>query len=60
MNIGRAIEIMTTGDIINVRYQGESVIIQHVDENAKTARIYPKANPDQEMEVNVQQLSEEQ
>ncbi|WP_445487139.1 H-type small acid-soluble spore protein [Niallia sp. 03133] len=60
MNTGRAIEIMNSGDIIDVSYQGESVIIQTVDSKSKTARIYTKANPDQEMDVDVYQLIEEQ
>lgn len=60
MNVGRAMEIMNTGDIIDVSYQGESVIIQTVNEKEKTARIYTKANPDKEIEVEVYQLIEEQ
>ena len=60
MNVGRAMEIMNAGDIIDVSYQGESVIIQTVNEKEKTARIYTKANPDKEIEVEVYQLIEEQ
>ncbi|PKG22429.1 H-type small acid-soluble spore protein [Niallia nealsonii] len=60
MNIGRAIEIMQAGDIIDVSYQGESVIIQTVDEKEKTARIYTKTNPDKEIDVEVYHLIEEQ
>ncbi|HEO8418308.1 H-type small acid-soluble spore protein [Niallia sp. FSL W8-0635] len=59
MNIGRAIEIMNAADIVDVSYQGEKVIIQNVDEETKKARIYTKANPDHELDVDVYQLIEE-
>ncbi|MFT8321297.1 MAG: H-type small acid-soluble spore protein [Bacillus sp. (in: firmicutes)] len=59
MNTGRAIEIMNSGDMIEVSFQGESIIIQNVDEKSKTATIYTKINPDQEMDVDVYQLIEE-
>lgn len=59
MNIGRAVEIMNAGDIIDVSYHGEKVIIQMVDEKNKTARIYTKNNPDHEIDVDVLQLIEE-
>lgn len=58
MNIGRAIEIMNAADIIDVSYQGEKVIIQHVDEKTKQVRIYTKTNPDDEINVDVYQLIE--
>ncbi|WP_312095808.1 H-type small acid-soluble spore protein, partial [Niallia sp.] len=51
MNIGRAIEIMNAAEIVDVSYQGERVIIQNVDEKTKKARIYTKADPDQELDV---------
>ncbi|HWJ80565.1 MAG TPA: H-type small acid-soluble spore protein [Niallia sp.] len=59
MNISRAIEIMNAAEIVDVSYQGEKVIIQNVDEQTKTARIYTKANPEKEMDVDVLQLIEE-
>ncbi|MCE4047865.1 MULTISPECIES: H-type small acid-soluble spore protein [Bacillaceae] len=60
MNVGRAIEIMNAGEIVHVSYKGEQIFIQNVDEDARTARIYTKNNPDQELEVDVLQLIEEQ
>lgn len=59
MNVGRAKEIVDSADIINVTYNGTSVIIQHVDENTKMARIYSKAEPDDERDVPVLNLIEE-
>lgn len=59
MNIGRAMEIVESADIINVTYEGESVIIQHVDEKTKMARIYSKTEPDLERDVPVLNLIEE-
>ena len=59
MNISRAIEIMNAAEIVDVSYQGEKVIIQNVDEQTKTVRIYTKANPEKEMDVDVLQLIEE-
>ncbi|EOR22851.1 small acid-soluble spore H family protein [Niallia nealsonii AAU1] len=59
LNIGRAIEIMNAADIVDVSYQGEKIIIQNVDEKTKKARIYTKAKPDYELEVDVYQLIEE-
>ncbi|MCT2343863.1 H-type small acid-soluble spore protein [Niallia taxi] len=60
MNVGRAIEIMNAGEIVHVSYNGEQIFIQNVNEDTKTARIYTKNNPEQELEVDVLQLIEEQ
>jgi small acid-soluble spore protein H (minor) len=60
MNIGRAIEIMNAGEIVDVTYNGEKAFIQFVDEKLRTARIYTRNNPDQEIDVDVLQLIEEQ
>ncbi|MEH7884650.1 H-type small acid-soluble spore protein [Bacillus sp. JJ1609] len=59
MNVGRAKEIVQSGDMINVTYEGASVIIQHVDENTKMARIYSKSEPDIERDVPILNLIEE-
>ncbi|WP_026572644.1 H-type small acid-soluble spore protein [Bacillus sp. UNC438CL73TsuS30] len=60
MNIGRAKEIVESADVIHVTYEGNPVIIQHVDEAAKTARIYSRTNPEEERDVPVLNLIEEQ
>jgi small acid-soluble spore protein H (minor) len=59
MNVGRAKEIVDSADMIDVSYEGDSVIIQHVDEATKMARIYYRKNPEQEKEVPVLNLIEE-
>jgi small acid-soluble spore protein H (minor) len=59
MNVGRAKEIVESADMINVTYDGTPVIIQHVDEKSKMARIYSKSEPDVERDVPVLNLIEE-
>ncbi|MFJ5717034.1 H-type small acid-soluble spore protein [Neobacillus novalis] len=59
MNIGRAKEIAESADMINVTYDGNPVIIQHVDEATKMARIYSKKDPENERDVPVLNLIEE-
>jgi small acid-soluble spore protein H (minor) len=59
MNVGRAKEIVESMDMINVTYEGTPVIIQHVDDNTKMARIYSKSEPENEREVPVLNLIEE-
>ncbi|MEH7106226.1 MULTISPECIES: H-type small acid-soluble spore protein [Bacillaceae] len=59
MNVGRAKEILESADMINVTYEGTPVIIQHVDESTKMARIYTKKEPDHEQDVPVLNLIEE-
>jgi small acid-soluble spore protein H (minor) len=59
MNVGRAKEILESADMINVTYDGTLVIIQHVDENTKMARIYTRQDPENERDVPVLNLIEE-
>ncbi|MEH7444798.1 H-type small acid-soluble spore protein [Bacillus sp. JJ1122] len=59
MNVGRAKEIVESADVINVTYEGTPVIIQHVDEKAKMARVYSKSEPDMERNVPILNLIEE-
>jgi small acid-soluble spore protein H (minor) len=59
MNIGRAKEILESADMINVTYDGTPVIIQHVDEATKMARIYTRKEPENERDVPVRNLIEE-
>ena len=60
MNIGRAKEILESADNIVVTYEGSRVLIQHVDEREKTARIFWRENPEQEKTVPVMNLIEEE
>ncbi|MGG0719373.1 H-type small acid-soluble spore protein [Robertmurraya massiliosenegalensis] len=59
MNIGRAREIVESAEVHNVTYEGVPVIIQHVDEETKMARIYSKQNPENEQDVPILNLIEE-
>ncbi|MDZ5471633.1 H-type small acid-soluble spore protein [Bacillus sp. 31A1R] len=59
MNVGRAKEIVESAEIHNVSYEGSPVIIQHVDEKSKMARIYYRQNPEEEQDVPVMSLIEE-
>jgi small acid-soluble spore protein H (minor) len=59
MNVGRAKEISESLEMISVTYEGSPVIIQHVDDNTKMARIYSKEDPENEREVPVLNLNEE-
>ncbi|WP_026568180.1 H-type small acid-soluble spore protein [Bacillus sp. UNC41MFS5] len=59
MNVGRAKEIVESADMIHVTYEGTPVIIQHVDEASKVARIYSRNDPDNERDVPVLNLIEE-
>ncbi|MCM3567159.1 H-type small acid-soluble spore protein [Neobacillus mesonae] len=59
MNVGRAKEILDSADMIHVSYEGTPVIIQHVDEATKMARIYSRKDPDNERDVPVLNLIEE-
>lgn len=59
MNVGRAKEIVESADMINVTYEGAPVIIQHVDDATKMARIYYRKNPEEERDVPVLNLIEE-
>lgn len=59
LNVGRAKEIVESADMIHVSYEGNQVIIQHVDEKTKMARIYSRKDPEQELDVPVMNLIEE-
>ncbi len=59
MNVGRAKEILESADMIHVSYEGTPVIIQHVDETTKMARIYSRQDPENEKDVPVLNLIEE-
>ncbi|PFL22022.1 H-type small acid-soluble spore protein [Bacillus cereus] len=58
MNIQRAKELSVSAEQANVSFQGMPVMIQHVDENNETARIYEVQNPGRELTVPVNSLEE--
>ncbi len=58
MNINRAQQILDSTKDIEVKYNGTSIWIQTVNPEAGTARVYPRANPENEMTVNIQELQE--
>ncbi|MFC4596948.1 H-type small acid-soluble spore protein [Cohnella hongkongensis] len=58
MNKQRAQEISESPVMANVTYEGMPVYIQHVDHEQETARVYPLANREEEMEVSVEALTE--
>ncbi|SFS92751.1 small acid-soluble spore protein H (minor) [Marininema halotolerans] len=58
MNIQRAKQILESTKEIEVRYQNVPVWIQNVNESAQTARVYTGDQPDHEMEVPIQELTE--
>lgn len=59
VNVGRAKEIVESADMVHVTYEGTPVIIQHVDEKTKMARIYSRKDPEHEQDVPVLNLIEE-
>jgi len=59
MNVNRAKEIASMGEMVNVQYEGESIYIQSVDVEQGTARIFPLNNPQSEKSVPVEGLSEQ-
>ncbi|KYD23187.1 MULTISPECIES: H-type small acid-soluble spore protein [Bacillaceae] len=59
MEVIRAKQIAKSGKIVPVTYEGQQVMIQHVDEEREMARIYKKNRPEEEMEVPVRLLQEQ-
>lgn len=59
MNVNRAKEIASMGEMVNVQYEGESIYIQSVNEEQGTARIFPLNNPQAEKNVPVDGLLEQ-
>lgn len=58
MNVERAQQIIESANDILVTYNDIPVWIQNVDENNKTARVYTAANPEEELDIPVNQLEE--
>ncbi|MDE5412134.1 H-type small acid-soluble spore protein [Alkalihalobacterium chitinilyticum] len=59
MNSQRAQEIVESMKDVQVLFNGTPVMIQHVDHDNDTARVYEKSQPEHEMTVPVQQLMEQ-
>ncbi|WP_216829549.1 H-type small acid-soluble spore protein [Alkalihalobacterium elongatum] len=59
MNSQRAQEIVESMKDVQVLFNGTPVMIQHVDHDNDTARVYEKKQPENEMTVPVQQLMEQ-
>lgn len=54
----RAEEIAQSPDMKHVTYNGQQIYIQHVHENSNTARIFPLDQPENEFDVQVENLLE--
>lgn len=59
MNRQRAQEIAASPVMAHVLLNGTPIYIQHVDEERETARVYPLDQPENELDVPLDQLSEE-
>ncbi|MBM7572603.1 H-type small acid-soluble spore protein [Aquibacillus albus] len=58
MDVQRAQEIIESPKMINVLYEETPIYIQHVDEDASTARVFPVDEPQNERNVPLDSLRE--
>ncbi|MCM3719958.1 H-type small acid-soluble spore protein [Fictibacillus phosphorivorans] len=58
MNISRAQQIIESEKEIEVLHNGTPVWLQSVDESKQTARAYTRQQPDNEMDIPVNELHE--
>ncbi|MCA1009164.1 small acid-soluble spore protein H [Halobacillus halophilus] len=58
MNKQRAKEIASSPVMARVAFNNQPIYIQHVDETNGTARIYPINQPENELEVSLNELHE--
>ncbi|SFG45180.1 small acid-soluble spore protein H (minor) [Halobacillus alkaliphilus] len=58
MNKQRAQEIAASPVMAHVSFNNQRIYIQHVDEKNATARIYPIDQPENELEVSLNELRE--
>ncbi|WP_082234436.1 small acid-soluble spore protein H [Halobacillus massiliensis] len=58
MQVQRAQEIADSPVMADVTYNAQPIYIQHVDEKNLTARIFPLDNPEEELEVSLNELKE--
>lgn len=59
MNAQRAQEISSSPNMANVTYNGESIYIEHVDQQNGVATIHSLDNPNHKQSVSVESLSEQ-
>jgi small acid-soluble spore protein H (minor) len=59
MNAQRAQEISSSPMMTNVTYNGESIYIEHVDQQNGTATIHPLDEPNNKQSVSVTSLNEQ-
>ncbi|CCG45312.1 acid-soluble spore protein [Halobacillus halophilus DSM 2266] len=58
MNKQRAQQIAVSPVMAHVTFNNQPIYIQHVDETNGTARIYPIDQPENELEVSLNELHE--
>ncbi|MDR7074662.1 H-type small acid-soluble spore protein [Fictibacillus barbaricus] len=58
MNVSRAQQIIQSEKEIEVLHNGTPVWLQSVDESSQTARAYTQDQPDNEMNIPVNELHE--
>ncbi len=58
MHLIRAKQIFESPDDISVHHFGTPVWIQHIDDDTKTARVYPLADTEEEKTVSIAELEE--
>jgi small acid-soluble spore protein H (minor) len=59
MNAKRAQEIASSETMVNVSYNGESIYIEHVDQQNGTATIHPLDEPTKKQSISVTSLNEQ-
>ncbi|MGJ9381941.1 H-type small acid-soluble spore protein [Salipaludibacillus neizhouensis] len=58
MNTQRAIEISESSIMANVTFNGSRVYIQHVNDSQETARVYHLDDPENEQDIDLNNLIE--
>jgi small acid-soluble spore protein H (minor) len=59
MDAQRAQEISASATMANVTYNGQSIYIEHVDQQNGTATIHPLDEPNNKQSVSVSSLEEQ-
>ncbi|SDI04095.1 small acid-soluble spore protein H [Alteribacillus bidgolensis] len=59
MDAQRAQEISSSPDMANVVFNGESVYIEHVDQQVGIATIHPMNDPNKKQSVSITSLEEQ-
>lgn len=58
MDIHKAEQIASSGQLDRITYNGKAVYIQRVDKENETARVFHLEEPDEEFDVELSQLEE--